>query len=240
MSHWLEVGFLDMKNVKMRVNGLFVVYIVGLVQHCQSTEQDLKSQSFSSLGHKMAKSALVLIADGSEEMEFVITVDVLRRANINVVAASVNSPGPHIACSRGINIVPDLTLDEAVKKGPYDIIILPGGLKGAETFAKDAHVGKLLQQFEKEGKKVAAICAAPTALKQHGVFKETKLTSYPSFKDEMSAGGYPYSDDNVVVSGNLITSKGPSTAFEFALQIVEELEGAEAASNVAKGLLLPR
>ncbi|XP_008469608.1 glutathione-independent glyoxalase DJR-1.1-like, partial [Diaphorina citri] len=120
---------------------------------------------------------------------------------INVVAASVNSALPHVECSRGIKILPDLPLEEALKKGPYDILVLPGGLKGAETFAKDENVGKLLQQYESEGRKVAAICAAPTALKQHGVFKAAKLTSYPAFKEELSAGGYPYSDKNVVVSG---------------------------------------
>lgn len=220
---------------------LLVIHVVTLSEPSEcNSGTDLKSQAQFSTGNTMSKSALVLVADGSEEMEFVITVDVLRRAQINVVAASVNSALPHVECSRGIKILPDLPLEEALKKGPYDILVLPGGLKGAETFAKDENVGKLLQQYESEGRKVAAICAAPTALKQHGVFKAAKLTSYPAFKEELSAGGYPYSDENVVVSGNLITSKGPSTAFDFSLQIVESLLGAEAASKVAEGLLITR
>lgn len=189
---------------------------------------------------KMYKHALVLIADGSEEIEFVTIVDILRRASISTVSASVTPPQPHIECSRGIKIVPDFTLEEALKQGPYDIVILPGGLKGARTFSSDERVGKLLREYEKEGKMVAAICAAPVAIRAHMVFPHAKITVYPSLREEMQFGGYHYLDDNVVVDENLITSKGPSTAIEFALQIVESLLGPQPAKLVSEQLLIPR
>ncbi|KAK9507031.1 hypothetical protein O3M35_008862 [Rhynocoris fuscipes] len=182
------------------------------------------------------KSALVLVAEGSEEMECVITVDVLRRGGINVTLAGLDSNNP-TKCSRDVVVVPDKSVDEAMKSGPYDAIVLPGGLAGSKAFSASTSLGKILQEQEKSGKIVAAICAAPTAFKSHGIGLGKSLTCYPGLEKELLSS-YKFSENKVVVDGNLITSRGPGTAFDFALTLVEELVGKEKSSSVRKGLLL--
>ncbi|XP_034180743.2 protein dj-1beta [Osmia lignaria lignaria] len=180
------------------------------------------------------KTAILLIADGSEEMEAVITADVLRRGDIQVTVAGITD-SECVKCSRDVKICADAKLQDAVNK-TYDVVILPGGLGGSKAFATSAEVGKLLQQQEKENRIIAAICAAPTALKAHGIAKGKQLTSYPSVKDELK-NEYKYLEDKVVTDGNLITSRGPATAFAFGLAIVEKLVGKDTADKVAKGML---
>jgi protein DJ-1 len=121
--------------------------------------------------------------------------------------------------------------------GVFDALVLPGGAPGAKRLAESATVGQLLTEFERKGKLVAAICAAPTALQAHGVFSGRRLTSYPSFHAAL-AKHCKVEDARVVQDGNLITSQGPGTAFEFALAIVERLAGAEVAAQVKGPLLL--
>ncbi|XP_046820162.1 protein dj-1beta-like isoform X1 [Vespa crabro] len=186
--------------------------------------------------NKMAeKTALLLISDGSEEMEAVITADVLRRGGVSVTIASLGD-SECVKCSREVKICADTKLANVNDKEKYDVIILPGGLGGAKAFAESAEVGQLLQKQEKENKLIAAICAAPTALKAHGIAKGKKITSYPAMKDQMT-DGYEYLEDRVVIDGNLITSRGPATAFAFGLALVEKLVSKEKAINVAKGML---
>ncbi|XP_014278073.1 protein dj-1beta [Halyomorpha halys] len=187
---------------------------------------------------KMAeKSAVVLLANGSEEMEFTISVDVLRRAGVKVTVAGVNCDGP-ATCSRGVVIQPDMSLQEAALKGPYDAVVLPGGLDGSQAFSSSAEVGNLLKDQEKEGRLIAAICAAPLALKNHRIGIGKNVTCYPSVKDNISSD-YQYSNEKTVVhDGNILTSQGPGTAFEFALHIAKELVGEEKVSAVKEGLLL--
>nr|CAD7429625.1 unnamed protein product [Timema monikensis] len=193
---------------------------------------------YSYFSNNMSKTAIVLLAEGAEEMELVISVDVLRRAGVGVTIAGLSGKDP-VKCSRDVIIVPDASLEDAVKKGPYDVVVLPGGLGGAKALAASAEVGCLLQQQEKAGRIVAAICAAPTALKSHGIGPGKLLTSYPSLKKQMLENNvYKYSEEEVVVDGQLITSRGPGTAFKFGLAIVEKLLGKEAADPVAKGMLL--
>ncbi|KAK6617474.1 hypothetical protein RUM43_014483 [Polyplax serrata] len=184
------------------------------------------------------KSALVLLSEGSEEMEFVISVDVLRRAGVDVTVAGVQGKNVH-DCSRQVKIMPDMSLEEATEKSKYDVVVLPGGLKGSETFAKSNVVGKLLKDQEESGRVIAAICAAPIALKAHKICLGKKLTGYPSVKDNLTEGDqYSYQSEKVVVDGNLITSQGPGTAFEFALAVAEKLVGKDAANTVSKQMLL--
>uniref|UniRef100_A0A1B6E1Q3 DJ-1/PfpI domain-containing protein n=1 Tax=Clastoptera arizonana TaxID=38151 RepID=A0A1B6E1Q3_9HEMI len=182
------------------------------------------------------KSALVLIAKGTEEMECIITVDVLRRAKIEVTLAGVGGKGS-VECSRGVVVVPDASLADAVKKGPYDAVILPGGLEGAKTFSESAEVGSLLKKQAEANRIVAAICAAPTALKAHKIFEGKKVTLYPSLKDELGSS-YKYCKEKVVVDGTLVTSQGPGTAYDFALKLVEVLTDKATLDDVKKGLLL--
>ncbi|KAF7282102.1 hypothetical protein GWI33_003219 [Rhynchophorus ferrugineus] len=186
----------------------------------------------------MVKKALVFLAPGAEEMEVVIVVDILRRGGIDVTVAGLPNAST-VKCSRGTNIVPDVGVNDAASKGPYDVVILPGGLGGSKALAEFPIVGSILKDQEQSGRLIAAICAAPTALKAHGIAEGKTLTSYPAMKTEMEEGGkYKYSEEKVVVDGNLITSRGPGTAFDFALKIVDHLEGKDQASTIAKAMLV--
>ncbi|XP_023224526.1 protein/nucleic acid deglycase DJ-1-like [Centruroides sculpturatus] len=187
---------------------------------------------------KMSKSALLILADGAEEMEAVISVDVMRRGGIKVTVAGLDG-SQAVKCSRDVVVMPDKSLNDALRDSPYDVIVLPGGLKGSEKLAESNQVGSLLKEQQDAGRYIAAICAAPIALKSHGITVGKLLTSHPSKKEEMKEGDkYKYSEDRVVVDGQLITSRGPGTAFEFALTIVEKLMGKEKANSLITPMLV--
>lgn len=141
-------------------------------------------------------------------------------------------------CSRNIRIIPDAHLADVFSQ-QFDIVVLPGGLPGAFTLAQCVQVGQILKAQESRNGWIAAICAAPIALKAHDIYLEHKLTSHPSKADELGPGsGYAYSEDRVVVDRKLITSRGPGTAFEFALTIVEKLISLEKANEVKVPMLV--
>ncbi|KAL1379891.1 hypothetical protein pipiens_014585 [Culex pipiens pipiens] len=182
----------------------------------------------------MSKKLLMLLPHGAEEMEFVICVDVLRRCGVTVTVAGLGDTT--VKCSRDVVINADTTLEEAVKED-FDAIALPGGLGGSKAMSESSKLGEVLKSFESNGKLIAAICAAPTVLLTHSIALGKSLTSYPSFKDQLS-GKYKYIDDKtVVVDGNLVTSRGPATAFDFALKLGEILVGLEKTKQVASGML---
>lgn len=186
------------------------------------------------------KRALVILAPGAEEMETVITTDVLRRAKINVTVAGLDSSDP-VECSRKVNIVPDTSLEEAIKKGPYDVVVLPGGGGGAKRLSESDAVKQVLQSQEAGGGYVAAVCAAPTALLAHGIAKGKQLTSHPAVKQVMEESGhYTYTEARVCRDGTTITSRGPGTCFEFALSIVVALLGESVAKEISGPMLLPQ
>ncbi len=180
-------------------------------------------------------SALVLLAPGTEEMEAVISIDVLRRAGIDVTVAGIDGDGP-TRCSRGVTITPDVALDSV--EGAFDVLVLPGGAEGAKHLAESPKVGELLREQELAGRMVAAICAAPIALQAHGVFEGRKLTSHPSVKSMLEEWG-DYSEHSVEADGNLVTSRGPGTAFAFALRIVGALTDAEKMVQVRAPMMFP-
>ncbi|XP_017864955.1 PREDICTED: protein deglycase DJ-1zDJ-1 [Drosophila arizonae] len=183
------------------------------------------------------KRALIVLAPGAEEMEFTIAADVLRRAGIIVTVAGLEGSEP-VKCSRDVMIVPDKSLEDAVTDQVYDVIVLPGGLGGSTAMSNSKAVGELLHKQESAGRLIAAICAAPTALAKHGIATGKSLTSYPAMKPQL-VEKYCYVDDqNVVQDGNLITSRGPGTAYEFALKISEQLAGTAKAQEIAKAMLL--
>ncbi|XP_026735206.1 protein dj-1beta-like [Trichoplusia ni] len=186
----------------------------------------------------MSKSALVIVAQGSEEMETIITVDMLRRGGVTVTLAGLDGCDP-VLCSRQVTLVPDKSLADALAEKPqYDAVILPGGLEGSERFSKSEVVGTLLKEHEKSGKIIAAICAAPTAFVAHGVAQNKRVTSYPTTKDKITSGYTYVEGERVVVDGNVITSRGPGTAYWFGLTLIEQLTGKEAADKVEKGMII--
>eukprot|EP01134_Creolimax_fragrantissima_P001632 CFRG1632T1 len=184
------------------------------------------------------RTALVIIADGQEELESVAAIDILRRGKVDVTVSGLESGDP-IACSRGVVIVPDASLSTATAKCPYDMIVLPGGLGGAKANASSAVVKGLLTDQEKGGRYIASICAGPMALISHGIAKGKRVTSHPCIMNELKDAGYEYSEDRVVVDGTLITSRGPGSAVEFGLALVEALEGKDVVASVSGPMMLP-
>lgn len=145
--------------------------------------------------------------------------------------------GTEITCSRKVKIVADTTI-KAVLDTLFDVVVLPGGLGGAQALSDSLEVGGILKHHEKEKKYIAAICAAPTALLSHKIGLGKKITSYPSFKDQLSSSYKYVEKKSVVQDGLLITSRGPGTAFTFALRLAKVLVGDVETRKVAGGMLL--
>jgi len=164
---------------------------------------------------------LIPLAQGCEELEAVTVIDILRRAGIQVITAGLEA-GP-VRASRGTVLVPDATLEDALRN-EFDMIVLPGGMPGSEHLKNDKRVIAALQKMAADGKYTAAICAAPMALHAAGLLQDKKATSFPGVLDAMP-GSHTYMHDRVVVDGRIVTSKGPGTAMDFALTLVELLVG---------------
>ena len=180
---------------------------------------------------------LVPIANGSEEMEAVIIIDILRRAKAKVVVASVEDK-LEIVASRKVKLEADMLLDEAAKLS-YDLIVLPGGLGGAQTFANSETLVSLLKKQRESNIYYGAICASPAlVLEPHGLLKGKKATAFPVMCNKLSDQSEV--ENRVVVDGNLITSRGPGTSIEFALAIVEKLFGRKLALELANAVVFAR
>ena len=176
---------------------------------------------------------LVPLAQGCEELEAVTIVDLLRRAGIEVVTAGLDKDV--VRCSRGTSLVPDTDLDQALQTD-YDMVVLPGGLPGADYLDQDTRIKELLVRMADKGKYTAAICAAPKVLASAGLLNDKEATSYPGVLDKMEVAGLRYRDQAVVTDDRVITSRGPGTAMDFALQLIECLAGAEKRSEVEAAL----
>jgi len=177
------------------------------------------------------KTVLVLFADGSEELEAVTIVNILRRAGITVTLAGLSAG--LLRGSRGVLLMPDTTLDN-VLHNDFDMIVLPGGQPGTNNLKADVRVLKLVQRMAQQGNYVAAICAAPSVLATAGLLDGKQATSFPGalvpfpkVKQQNAA---------IVEDGKLITSRGPGTAMDFALTLVERLTGEENRLAVEAGL----
>ncbi|KAL3508752.1 hypothetical protein ACH5RR_028153 [Cinchona calisaya] len=180
---------------------------------------------------------LVPIANGTEEMEAVIITDVLRRANADVVVASVEDK-LEILASRKVKLVADVLLDEASKHS-YDFIVLPGGLGGAQAFASSEKLVNLLKKQRESNRPHGAICASPAlVLEPHGLLKGKKATAFPAMCNKLTDPSE--AENRVVVDGYLITSRGPGTSMEFALAIMEKFFGREKALELAKTMIFVR
>ncbi|ANI28297.1 oxidative-stress-resistance chaperone [Yersinia entomophaga] len=188
----------------------------------------------------MSVSALVCLAPGSEETEAVTTIDVLVRGGFEVTTASVAGDGELvITCSRGVKLVADTRLVDVADQ-QFDVVVLPGGIKGAECFRDSPLLVEKVRQTHNEGHLVAAICAAPAlVLEHHNLFPIGNMTGYPGLKDKISPN--KWMDQRVVYDRrvNLVTSQGPATSIDFALKIIFLLLGREKAEEVARQLILP-
>jgi len=184
-------------------------------------------------------SVLVCLAHGSEETEAVTTIDLLVRAGLNVVTASVESDGSReIVCSRGVRLLADAPLVE-VADNDFAAIVLPGGLKGAETFRDSPLLVETVRQFHLSDKIVAAICAAAgTVLVPHDLFPVGNMTGFPGLKETIPAE--KWMERRVVWDPRvkLLTSQAPGTAMDFALKLIDLLVGKEMARDVAAQLML--
>lgn len=179
---------------------------------------------------------LVPLAQGCEELEAVTIIDLLRRAGMEVVVAGLHS-GPVLA-SRGTVIMPDMPLDEALRK-TYELVALPGGLPGATHLQNDSRVVGLVRRMAEQGKLVAAICAAPKVLAKAGILEGRRATCFPGSLTQTEAQGASLVDDPVVQDGNVVTSRGPGTAMDFALHLIEALTDKGTRDQVEKGLQRP-
>lgn len=179
-------------------------------------------------------SVLVPLAQGCEELEAVTIIDLLRRAGIRVVAAGLDA-GP-VTASRGIVLVPDTTLDAALRED-FDMVVLPGGGPGADNLDKDPRVRELLRKMADSGKFTAAICAAPKVLAHAGLLEGKRATGFPGMLDRLNLPNVSLQSTPVVRDGKIITSRGPGTAMDFALELIEVLAGSETRAEVEKGLV---
>ena len=179
------------------------------------------------------KTVLLPLADGFEEIEAMSIVDVLRRADIKVIIAGLKEG--EVKGSRGVRLLPDETLD-AVKDQDFDMVILPGGQPGTDNLRNDSRVLEILKKRHDQKKLIGAICAAPLVLRDAGITPGMRITSYPSFESELTDG--QYEQTRVVVHDHIITSRGPGTAMEFALKLVEILAGKEKAEQLSADLLV--
>ncbi|KAG5680081.1 hypothetical protein PVAND_009608 [Polypedilum vanderplanki] len=182
-------------------------------------------------------TALAILPAGAEEIEFVASVDVLRRAGVTVTVAGLDGKDP-VKCSRDVMVVPEVALSDVANNKSFDAIVLPGGLGGAKALAESSLIKELLKKQEQKNKIIAAICASPALVfKAHNIAVNKKITCYPSFQKDLGSD-YTFVDEVVVQDGKIITSQGPSTVFKFALKIAENLVGEEKAAAVAQGILL--
>ena len=176
----------------------------------------------------------VHLATGFEEVEALTVVDVLRRGKIGVETVSVTGERTVIG-AHDIPVMADLLIED----GDYDscdMMVFPGGLPGTTNLADHEGLLRHLRDFMEAGKWLVAICAAPIIFGELGLLDGRKAVCYPGMERHLY--GADIQNTNVVVDGNYITSKGPATAMEFALKLVEVLAGENAAKEVAKGLLL--
>jgi 4-methyl-5(b-hydroxyethyl)-thiazole monophosphate biosynthesis len=181
------------------------------------------------------KKAVIFFAPGLEECEGLICVDLLRRSGVEVTIAAVGGSRT-VQSARQINILADALAEELDYDG-FDLCILPGGIPGVPNLTQSDTVRRVVTEFAAQGKKVAAICAAPTALAAFGVLKGRRATVYPGKDGELTAGGAHYVDEPVIVDENITTGRALGAAIPFALELAAQLQGREAAERVGSGIV---
>ena len=177
-------------------------------------------------------TVLVPLAQGCEEIEAITVIDILRRAGITVVSAGLDKHP--VRASRGTVLIPDTTLDEALKQA-YDMIVLPGGQPGTNNLKTDTRILELLVSMSQQGKYIAAICAAPSVLALAGLLDNRRATCFPGALSSFHK--VQLQTTPIVEDDKIITSRGPGTAMDFALTLVERLSGKAKRDEVEAGLV---
>jgi len=186
----------------------------------------------------MAK-VLVPLADGCEELEAVTIIDLLRRAGIEVITAGLDATPQAIRASRGTMLIPDVSLDQALQQ-QFDMVVLPGGQPGTDRLNADQRIHSLLKTMAKNEKYIAAICAAPKVLADAGLLQGRRVTSFPGSLSQAQLSGAHYQESAVVQDGHIFSSRGPGTAMDFALALIEALVGKARRDHVEQGLVRMR
>ncbi|KAH7650591.1 Protein/nucleic acid deglycase DJ-1 protein [Dioscorea alata] len=213
-------------NVAAEVGGILLMKNDG--GHRKKKEFNQIDWSFDQIPH-----VLIPIANGSEEMEVVMLVDILRRAKVNVVVASVEK-SKQIVASQSTKIVADKSIADA-SGTTYDLIILPGGVTGSERLQKSRILKKLLKEQKLARRIYGGICSSPFVLQKQGLLKDKIATAHPSAISKLT--GQVDDETDVIIDGNLITGRGLVTVMDFALAIVNKFFGLPRTRSVAEGLV---
>ena len=178
------------------------------------------------------KKVIVPLAPGFEEIEMITVVNILRRSGARVtIAGTVEGL---IEGARGLKVLADDSINN-IEIEYFDLIVLPGGQPGTDNLKKDPRVIRLIKYMESKRRLIGAICAAPIILEECGLLKKNKITSHPSVKESLFTDFYV--EDRVVFDNNIITSRSPGAAMEFAFKLVEILFGKDRVEVVNNGVL---
>jgi 4-methyl-5(b-hydroxyethyl)-thiazole monophosphate biosynthesis len=181
----------------------------------------------------MSKKAIIVLAEGFEEIEAITVIDILRRAGIGVVVAGLSDK--KVTGSHKITVLVDKLLNET--DYDFDICIFPGGMQGAINLHNSENIQRLIQKMHSDKKLISAICASPAiVLSPTGILKDKSTTCYPGLQDKFEKET-TYKEDDVVIDKNIITSRGPGTALSFSLAIVEKLVGKKVRDKVEEDIL---
>ena len=166
----------------------------------------------------MSKKVLIPLAQGCEELEAVTLIDLFRRAGLDVLTAGLDNEV--VTCSRGVRILPDTTLEQ-VKKATFDLVVLPGGMPGTDHLDRDPRIQSIIKEHFAAGKYIGAICAAPKVLASAGLLEGKIATGFPGTLERLDLKNTRLSNAAVEVDGKIVTSRGPGTAIDFALTLIE-------------------
>lgn len=183
--------------------------------------------------NRIMSKVYIFFADGFEDIEGLTVVDLMRRAGIDIQTVSIKET-KEIRTSHGIDLLTDRIFGEC-DFSDADMLVIPGGMPGTKYLGAFEPLTDLLKSFYNKGGKIAAICAAPTVFAQLGFLKGRRATAYPSCMGQL--GEAIVTEDSVVTDGNVTTSRGLGTAIDFALSLIEQLEDAQKAGEIAKSIV---
>lgn len=223
----------------MGENGLARLVAVGCLARivavgCRVHHADHRFAVTTEISMQTTERILVPLADGFEEIEAVTIVDVLRRADLDVTTAGL-APGA-VRGSHGIAIEPDAALGD-LDLDTFTMVVLPGGQPGTRNLMKDERLLGLVRRLHAQGRRTAAICAAPLVLHAAGIVRGVAVTAHPSVRKDL-LGAVVHDAPRVVRSGTVTTSQGVGTALEFALALVADLNGQARADELARAMIV--